>query len=104
MVEQGADGWGGGAALGSGEEVPGRAEELTAELDPRLADVWGFLFASDLGPEELAEHIGWFLRMAYLSGYQDGVCEPERGLLFRRLRVPVPPRRAGHGPSRGRSQ
>jgi hypothetical protein len=66
---------------------------LAAAIDPRLAEVWTTLFAADLDPDDLAEQVGWFLRMAYLRGYHDGLCEPDAGSLYRDLGMRVPPRR-----------
>jgi len=66
---------------------------LACTIDPRLAEVWTTLFSAELGPEDLDEQVGWFLRMAYLRGYHDGLCEPEAGSLYRELGVRVPPRR-----------
>jgi hypothetical protein len=80
------------AEIGNGAvEEPGA--RLAAVMDPRMVEVWACLFASDLTPEELAGQIGWFLRMAYLRGYHDGLCEPEAGSLYRKLGMPVPARR-----------
>ncbi|MGQ0678851.1 MAG: hypothetical protein ACT4OM_04205 [Actinomycetota bacterium] len=63
---------------------------LAAELDPRLADVWSCLFSmnSDLSVDEIA----WFLRMAYLNGYEDGLTEVSRGALLEQLGISVPSR------------
>jgi hypothetical protein len=63
---------------------------LATTIDPRLADVWATLFGSqlvdaELGAEALVEQVGWFLRMAYLRGYSDGL-GPEAGSLYRELR------------------
>jgi hypothetical protein len=79
-----------------GDDLPAVGESgtrLAAVMDPRLADVWTCLFAADPDPEELAEQIGWFLRMAYLRGYHDGLTEPETGSLYKELGMRVPPRR-----------
>lgn len=75
------------------EGPEGSGFALALAMDPRLAEVWSCLFSADLGPEELAGQIGWFLRMAYLRGYHDGLCEPEAGSLYRELGMRVPPRR-----------
>lgn len=73
------------------------ASRLEAEFDSRLADVWLFLFGTHEGLlEEGAEQIGWFLRMAYLRGYEDALSEPQRGELYRRLGLPAPPPRGEH--------
>ena len=66
---------------------------LALEFDPRLADVWLSVFSFGFEPEELAEQFGVFLRMAYLRGYDDALNESERGELYRKLGVPVPPMR-----------
>lgn len=67
---------------------------LEAEFDSRLADVWLFLFSTHESLlDEGAEQIGWFLRMAYLRGYEDALSEPQRGELYRRLGLPAPPPR-----------
>lgn len=72
--------------------LPGtQAVRLSAEFDSRLADIWLFIFGSH---PELVEHggerLGWFLRMAYLRGYEDALSEPRRGDLYRRLGLPPP--------------
>jgi hypothetical protein len=70
------------------------ASRLSSEFDSRLADVWLFLFGShEALLEQGAEEIGWFLRMAYLRGYEDALTEPRRGDLYRRLGLPAPPPR-----------
>lgn len=88
-------------AEGPGPE-PGFDDSLPAEesglrlamaIDPRMVEVWSCLFAADLEDDELAGQLGWFLRMAYLRGYHDGLCEPEPGSLYRDLGMPVPARR-----------
>ena len=66
---------------------------LATTIDPRLAEVWTTLFAADLDAADLSEQVGWFLRMAYLRGYHDGLCEPDAGSLYRDLGMRVPPRR-----------
>jgi hypothetical protein len=66
---------------------------LAAAMDPRMAEVWTCLFAAQLDPEELADQVGWFLRMAYLRGYHDGLCEPDAGSLYKELGMRVPARR-----------
>lgn len=80
----------GGPGIGS---VMANGVRLATAIDPRMAEVWMTLFSSNLNAEELAEQVGWFLRMAYLRGYHDGLCEPEAGSLYRDLGVPVPRRR-----------
>jgi hypothetical protein len=88
-------------AGGQGMKEPGeRAEDgfrIAAVVDPALAEVWAFVFGQEFRPGELAEHLGWLLRMAYLRGYEDGLCEPERGALFSRLGLSVPARRSKSG-------
>lgn len=84
-----------------GPQRPGVDSEasirLAAEFDPRLADVWLFMFGSD---EELAEQggerLGWFLRMAYLRGYEDALTEPRPGDLYRRLGIKAASSRKRH--------
>ncbi|MGH2707956.1 MAG: hypothetical protein ACRDJF_07015 [Actinomycetota bacterium] len=78
---------------------------IAAVVDPALAEVWAFIFGQEFRADELAEHLGWLLRMAYLRGYEDGLCEPERGVLFSRLGLSVPARRSRSGcPSRKRTR
>lgn len=77
------------------EEVLREREAMIAlEFDPRLADVWLSVFASDLDLKAMGEQLGNLLRMAYLRGYQDGLTEPESGVLFTKLGLPVPVRQA----------
>jgi hypothetical protein len=76
------------------ESVEENGLRLAVAIDPRMAEVWACLFSSGLEPEEVAGQIGWFLRMAYLHGYQDGLCEPEAGSLYRELGMRVPRRRS----------
>ena len=66
---------------------------LATTIDPRLAEVWTTLFAAGLDATDLSEQVGWFLRMAYLRGYHDGLCEPDAGSLYRDLGMRVPRRR-----------
>lgn len=68
------------------------SDRLVLELDPRLADVWSCLFRLGIEGPELLEQIGWFLRMAYLQGYEDGLTEPRRGALLAGLGLEVPRR------------
>ena len=75
------------------ETAEANGVRLSTVIDPRLAEVWTTLFAAGLDAEDLAEQVGWFLRMAYLRGYHDGLCEPEAGSLYRELGARVPPRR-----------
>jgi hypothetical protein len=70
----------------------GWSDRLVLELDPRLADVWSCLFRLGIEGSELLEQIGWFLRMAYLQGYEDGLTEPRRGALLDDLGLEVPRR------------
>lgn len=72
---------------------PGSGERLAQEIDPRLADVWAFLFQAQLEPDDLARQVGWFLRMAYLQGYEDAVHDPDPWQLYRILGVAEPGRR-----------
>jgi hypothetical protein len=55
-----------------------------------LADVWSCLFSLD--SELTLEEIAWFLRMAYLNGYEDGLTEVRRGALLEQLGMSVPKR------------
>ena len=75
------------------EGVEANGVRLATTIDPRLAEVWTTLFAADLDAADLSEQVGWFLRMAYLRGYHDGLCEPDAGSLYRDLGMRVPPRR-----------
>jgi hypothetical protein len=75
------------------EAAEANGVRLATAIDPRLAEVWTTLFAADLDAADLAEQVGWFLRMAYLRGYEDGLCEPDAGSLYTDLGVRVPPRR-----------
>jgi hypothetical protein len=77
---------------GSEPSPEGWSDRLALELDPRLADVWSCLFGLGIHGTELLEQIGWFLRMAYLQGYEDGLTEPQRGALFAALGIEVPTR------------
>lgn len=65
-------------------------ERLTAEFDPRLADIWLTVFASGTDIEPVKEQLGWFLRMAYLRGYEDALTEPTKGQLYRSLGLEPP--------------
>lgn len=111
MGMQAAEGPGPEAALGQPQpafDEPQPAEEsglrLAMAIDPRMVEVWSCLFAADLDSEDLAAQIGWFLRMAYLRGYHDGLCEPEAGSLYRELGMRVPSRRRPQrGPSSNRN-
>ena len=89
-----------GAGWGDGKAEAGEdgGERLACAIDPRLAEVWTTLFSAELSPGDLDEQVGWFLRMAYLRGYHDGLCEPEAGSLYRELGVAVPPRRGSLSP------
>ena len=75
------------------QEAEASGVRLATTIDPRLAEVWTTLFAADLDAADLSEQVGWFLRMAYLRGYHDGLCEPDAGSLYRDLGMRVPPRR-----------
>lgn len=66
------------------------SDRLTAEFDPRLADVWLTVFASDVDIASIKQELGWFLRMAYLRGYEDALTEPIKGQLYRKLGVKAP--------------
>lgn len=69
------------------------AERLAAAFDPRLADVWVEVFASGVDVPDRGAYLACFLRMAYLRGYEDGLCEADRGSLFTSLGLSVPSRR-----------
>ena len=75
------------------EAAEANGVRLATAIDPRLADVWITLFAADLDAADLSEQVGWFLRMAYLRGYHDGLCEQDAGSLYTDLGMRVPPRR-----------
>jgi hypothetical protein len=81
---------GGGVSPHSRDEVLEWGGRLASELDPRLADVWSCLFSMDA--ELTLEEIAWFLRMAYLNGYEDGLTEIRRGALLEQLGMEVPKR------------
>jgi hypothetical protein len=85
--EQTGGGQGGAAQARAGDD------RLAAAFDGRLADVWLEIFASGAVPSGSVELLGCFLRMAYLRGYADGLCEAQPGSLFTSLGLPVPPRR-----------
>lgn len=94
---------GGAGETGRGSN-PADGGRLAGELDPRLADVWLEVFQTGIGFSGLEEEqLACLLRMAYLRGYSDGLWEPERGLLFRRLGIEVPPRRRPASRSRTRN-
>lgn len=67
-------------------------EYLAAEFDPRLAEVWLSVFTCT-SDEQRQQQLGWFLRMAYLKGYEDALTEPDRGSLFRKFGVSIPARK-----------
>jgi hypothetical protein len=85
-----------GSALPEEPVMPTRAEmeelgaRIALEFDPRLADVWLEVFASEWDPE-LFSQLGWYLRMAYLSGFRDGATDPKPGKMFARLGMEAPP-------------
>jgi hypothetical protein len=81
---------GGGVSRHSRDEVLEWGGRLASELDPRLADVWSCLFGMDA--DLTLEEIAWFLRMAYLNGYEDGLTEVRRGALLEQLGMEVPRR------------
>lgn len=72
-------------------------ERLAAAFDGRLAGVWLEVFTSGAALSGSMELLGCFLRMAYLRGYADGLCEAQPGSLFTSLGLPVPPRRTHSG-------
>lgn len=69
-------------------EVLEWGSRLASELDPRLADVWSCVFSIESEPT--LEQLGWFLRMAYLNGYEDGLTETTRGKLLQELGMTAP--------------
>lgn len=75
------------AGQGAVPQPAGAADRVAVEVDPRLADVWAFLYSAALEPGQVAENVGTFMRMAYLQGYRDALFEQERGELLRRLGV-----------------
>lgn len=75
--------------LSSGEVLEW-GSRLASELDPRLADVWSCVFSIESEPT--LEQLGWFLRMAYLNGYEDGITETTRGKLLEELGMTAPNR------------
>lgn len=81
---------GGGPDAGSREQARFWGDRLASELDPRLADVWSCVFSIDSEPT--LEQLAWFLRMAYLNGYEDGLTEVRRGALFEEMGLSVPRR------------
>lgn len=93
-MEHSVGGTGGDVTRHSREEVLEWGGRLASELDPRLADVWSCLFT--MNAELTLEEIAWFLRMAYLNGYEDGLTEVRRGALLEQLGMEVPKRGAGH--------
>ncbi len=94
-----------GREMGRSRESTEDGCRIAALVDPALAEVWAFIWGQGFRPDELAEHLGWLLRMAYLRGYEDGLCEPERGVLLSRLGLSVPARRSESGcPPRKRTR
>lgn len=103
MGTQRAEGPGPEPAFDESQPAEESGLRLAMAIDPRMVEVWSCLFAADLDDDELAGQLGWFLRMAYLRGYHDGLCEPEAGSLYRDLGMPVPARRARAAGSSPRS-
>ena len=67
--------------------------DTAVRLDARLADVWAFLWEVDHDRDAVAEGtVAGLLRLAYLSGYQDALVEPVRGVLFAEVGLPIPDR------------
>jgi hypothetical protein len=62
-------------------------EQIEAELDARLLEVW--LQAWEIEGWDL-EVVGPLLRLAYSMGYQDALIEPCRGTLYNTLGLSVP--------------
>lgn len=71
------------------EEMVEVGARIALEFDPRLADVWLEIFASDLDPE-LFSQVGWYLRMAYLCGFKDGAADPNPAEMFARIGMEAP--------------
>lgn len=73
------------------------------QVDPLLAEVWGFAWSSGETGEETP--LAVLLRLAYLQGYRDALEEPLRGTLFQKLGVEIPPlkrpRRTAARPTKG---
>lgn len=93
MGTQRTDGQGPEPAAGQAQAAEESGMRLALAIDPRMVEVWSCLFSADLDNDDLAGQVGWFLRMAYLRGYHDGLCEPEPGSLYRDLGMRVPARR-----------
>lgn len=83
------------------DQDPETSVQLICEFDPRLADVWMHVFEVGLD-QQVQEKLGWFLRMAYLRGYEDAFSEPQRGSLYRNLGLPVPRRKHAESRKGGR--
>ncbi|HVE75429.1 MAG TPA: hypothetical protein VND22_01540 [Actinomycetota bacterium] len=77
---------------GSQDELEslGLAGKIVAEFDPRLAEVWLAVFESGLDLEQVGDSFGWFLRMAYLKGYEDASSETDPGCLYSNLGLKTP--------------
>jgi hypothetical protein len=74
-------------------------EEAALAIDPLLADLWVAAWSlTDAEGRFRPDGLGTLLRMAYLQGYGDALAEPDRGALFRRLGVGVPPVKARKQP------
>lgn len=68
------------------------AAEAAAVVDPLLVDLWPLIWSTETEAGSLPpERVAALLRMAYLQGYGDALGEEERGSVFRRIGVSVPP-------------
>lgn len=67
------------------------SEDLAAEFDPRLADVWLSVFELWPAGAAVPEQLSSLLRMAYVQGYGDALLEEQRGSLFQNLGLTPPP-------------
>ncbi|MEO7804320.1 MAG: hypothetical protein ABIS18_08080 [Actinomycetota bacterium] len=77
-----------------------QATRLEVAFDSRLVDVWLAVFNSQVDFGDNSQALGWFLRMAYLRGYEDALSEDQPGGLFEELGV-KPPKRASTPSKRG---
>lgn len=74
------------------QQQPPSTDEIEAEFDPRLSDVWLAVFHADLSEQKLRANLGSFMRMAYLRGYEDALTEPVPGTLHKNLGLRPPVR------------
>ena len=64
----------------------GLAERTGVIVDPRLIDLWRFLWSRP-APAPDIEALAPLLRMAYLAGYGDALGEEDPGELYRALGI-----------------